>query len=340
MALLAVVVMAAMAGGQAAAAGTSMDDRGRAFIAAEERAEDAVVALTDKKFREMVGPTEERPFDTVIFFTANHLRSKAGLGLDYLRKEFSAVAQSHRREHGSKNSAVRFAEAEVNSAQGVFAALGVNSLPHVAILPGNATLSADKGSIEIAASLRLTESGHEMDRDGMAQFVQEGTGQGVAKAREDSFRDWKLFPFAMLSLVALALRGVVAAVRSGAATSRSAWLTGSALVWWFSMSGGMYNIIRKVPVYQVDPRTGSKVFFTKSFGVQLGAEGMYIAASYLVAGFAVVVLTHVAPLISYKALQRIAAYLCAFFFAASSVTAHSLYQAKTGYPLRVVGWQS
>ena len=61
------------------------------------------------------------------------------------------------------------------------------------------------------------------------------------------------------------------------------YICGSLVVYWFSMSGGMYNIIRNVPFVGMDRRTGKAMLFMSGSG-QMGAEGFIMGTSVVAFG--------------------------------------------------------
>lgn len=64
------------------------------------------------------------------------------------------------------------------------------------------------------------------------------------------------------------------------------WLSGAVFVYFFSVSGAMHNIIRKMPMFFTDRNDPNKlVFFYQGSGMQLGAEGFAIGFLYTVVGF-------------------------------------------------------
>lgn len=300
--------------------------------------DDAVLPLGDGTFKTLARPTASKTYSLALFFTAKHLEGKEGLALPQLRSEFRAVAQSYRREHG-KHSSVFFGEVEFNDAQSVFASLGVESLPHMLVLPEHALpLAPDGRRVNVTPELRLTERGFGLDKNGMSKLVAEVSGQGVNTVRRDSIRDSNAFPLLLLAAVALAGAIVYKAYYSKRLRTATPWLCLSLAVYWFSVSGSMFTIIRNVPMFTVDRKSGAYSFFTSQFGVQLGAEGLCIGGLYLAAALAALAITHGAPLLQKAWLQRAVVYSSATAMTFAAVTALRLYVAKTGYGIRVVGF--
>ena len=328
------LALLALAGGAVAKQHTERERLAQALVGNE----DGVLKLKSGTLSTLGKPTEDKPYALAIFFTARHLEHKQGLGLPKLKADFSAVAQSHRREHG-RSSQVFFAQAEFNDAQSVFQTLGVESLPHMLVLPHRALpLASDGRRVNVSSELRLTERSLGLNKDGIAQLVEEISGQGVKSVRADSIRDSAAFPLLVLALLALA--GLVAykAYHSKALRTVTPWMCASLAVYWFSVSGSMFTIIRNVPMFTLDPKTGKKSFFTSQFGVQLGAEGLYIGGLYLAAALSAVLVTHYAPRINNWLVQRLVGYSAGAVAAYAATTATKWYSTKSGYGIRAVGF--
>ncbi|KAF5941735.1 hypothetical protein HYC85_019377 [Camellia sinensis] len=65
-------------------------------------------------------------------------------------------------------------------------------------------------------------------------------------------------------------------------------------VYFFSVSGAMHNIIRKMPMFLADRNDPSKlVFFYQGLGMQLRAEGFAVGFLYTIVGLLLAFMTHV-----------------------------------------------
>lgn len=111
------------------------------------------------------------------------------------------------------------------------------------------------------------------------------------------------------------------------------WVFGVLVIYWFSVSGGMHNIIRGVPMYYPDQNGQVKVFMPSNHG-QLGAEGFIMGSMYLGFGLSVAALTFAVPKLASESSRRYAA--CACIFSAFMIFRQivSLYTWKTGYRWR------
>ncbi|XP_019235735.1 PREDICTED: probable dolichyl-diphosphooligosaccharide--protein glycosyltransferase subunit 3B [Nicotiana attenuata] len=102
------------------------------------------------------------------------------------------------------------------------------------------------------------------------------------------------------------------------------WMAGSVFVYFFSISGTMYNVINKIPIAMVDRDDPKKlVFFYDGNGMQLGAEGFTV-------GLLLAFITHVLVHVKNRNIQRLVMLLAIFvsFWAVKKVI--YLYNWKTG----------
>lgn len=102
------------------------------------------------------------------------------------------------------------------------------------------------------------------------------------------------------------------------------YVLGGLFIFWFSVSGGMFNIIRGVPLVGYDPRTRNARLFMDGSG-QLGAEGFIMGTHYLAFGVLVALFTRVLPTVKDNASRRAAGYtmlLLAFVLMVSVLNSH------------------
>ena len=74
------------------------------------------------------------------------------------------------------------------------------------------------------------------------------------------------------------------------------YICGSLCVYWFSLSGGMYNIIRGTPFVGVDRRSGQPIIFMPGQG-QVGAEGFIMGTSAVTFGMLIAHFLFIVPTI-------------------------------------------
>jgi oligosaccharyltransferase complex subunit gamma len=82
------------------------------------------------------------------------------------------------------------------------------------------------------------------------------------------------------------------------------YICGSLMVYWFSVSGGMFNIIRQTPFVGIDRRTGKPVVFVGSNSSQVGAEGFIMGSSVVAFGMLLAHFIYLVPTMSDPAQRR------------------------------------
>lgn len=110
------------------------------------------------------------------------------------------------------------------------------------------------------------------------------------------------------------------------------WLSGAVFIYFFSVSGAMHNIIRKMPMFMVDRNDPNKlVFFYQGSGMQLGAEGFAVGSLYTVVGLMLAFVTHVLVWVKDPTVKRVTMIfaMVVSFWAVNKVI--SLDNWKTGY---------
>lgn len=105
-------------------------------------------------------------------------------------------------------------------------------------------------------------------------------------------------------------------------------MLGGLVIYWFSVSGGMYNIIRGMPMFV--PRENGAQFFMQGSG-QLGAEGFMMGATYTAFGVSFALLSLVAPRIQSTTWQRLLCYGCLGVAMFSLSGLLNVYKWKVGY---------
>lgn len=122
--------------------------------------------------------------------------------------------------------------------------------------------------------------------------------------------------------------------------NKNVWMAGSIFVYFFSVSGAMHNIIRKMPMFLVDRNDpGRLIFFYQGSGMQLGAEGFAIGSLYTIVGLLLAFVTHILVSGKNKTVQRLVMLFVLFvsFWAVQKVV--SLDNWKTGYGIHAY-WPS
>lgn len=133
---------------------------------------------------------------------------------------------------------------------------------------------------------RLSES--------MAEFVESKSGFTVGPIERPPMLSRTQVVFIVLIMLAMA-PFMIKRILAGETLFHDyrLWLILSVFVYFFSVSGSMHNIIRKMPMFISDRNDPSKtVFFYQGSGMQLGAEGFAVGFLYTIVGVLLAFLTH------------------------------------------------
>ncbi|XP_074307533.1 putative dolichyl-diphosphooligosaccharide--protein glycosyltransferase subunit 3B [Silene latifolia] len=250
-----------------------------------------VIHLTDHLLTRLTTIPTPRPFSFLIFFDAQNLHSKSELQLPTLFSEFSLVSSSfltntQNDDVSSSNDKLFFFQLEFQHSQRSFARFGVNSLPHIRLVLPHVTDLEKSDKMDQGDFSRLAES--------MSEFVESRTKVSVGPIHRPPF----------LSPAKIAIILAILAVWTPFAVKRflqgntllhdyKIWMFGATFVYFFSVSGTMHNIIRKMPMFITDRNDPSKlVFFYQGSGMQLGAEGFAVGFLYTVVGVLLGFVTH------------------------------------------------
>lgn len=324
MAVVAALVVVATVG---FAEGDRNEDRIAELVHLQSRSKDGVIRVTDNKFLRISSSEVPRPYALVIFFDAEQLWTQQELRLQEYRKEFGLVASSYIKHNGGRSGEgkVFFLDVEFKEGQGTFRTFDVQTLPHVRYLP--------PGSGDQKSSEEMIGSSFPRNAEGVASFVTAKTGEECGAIERPPFLS-KNRMLAVLGLVLVAAPIVgkkLAAPRSPLRNTR-VWMAGALGIYFFSVSGGMHNIIRKMPLFMVDRNDPSKlVFFYQGSGMQLGTEGFVVGFLYTVVGLLLGFVTHLAPHFSSKNAQRIIMIVAITVSFISVRKVISLDNWKTGY---------
>ncbi|CAJ1977258.1 unnamed protein product [Sphenostylis stenocarpa] len=277
----------------------SDDERVSELLSLQSRSKSGIIHLNDQSLaRFLTAVKTPRPYSILLFFDAAQLHEKPELRLTELRNEFSIVASSFITNNPSSNSKLFFCDIEFKESQLSFSQFGVNALPHIRLIGPNMGLQEsepmDQGDFS-----RLADS--------MAEFVEAKTKLSVGPIhRPPIFSRNQLILIAVVILVWIPF--FIKKVLAGQTLLHDpkVWLAGSVFVYFFSVSGAMHNIIRKMPMFLVDRNDPSKlVFFYQGSGMQLGAEGFAVGFLYTVVGLLLAFMTHGLVKIRNVSVQRV-----------------------------------
>ncbi|MCD7451069.1 putative dolichyl-diphosphooligosaccharide--protein glycosyltransferase subunit 3B [Datura stramonium] len=312
---------------------SSSDDLLSELTSLRSQSPTGVIHLSDQLLRRIISVKSPRPFTFVIFFDAKQLHSKPELSLPTLKNEFSLLSSSFL-TNNPENNKIFFFSIEFQESQASFALFGVNSLPHLRLIPPSAA-DLKKDSIQMDGSdlARLAES--------MAEFVEAKTKLTVGPIHRPPMISKK--QMALIVAAGLILSPfLVKKILSGGTLlhDKHVWMAGSIFVYFFSVSGAMHNIIRKMPMFMMDREDpGKLVFFYQGSGMQLGAEGFAVGFLYTIVGLLLAFMTHVLVRLKSRTVQRVVMLFALFvsFWAVKKVI--QLDNWKTGYGIHAY-WPS
>ncbi|XP_042505456.1 probable dolichyl-diphosphooligosaccharide--protein glycosyltransferase subunit 3B [Macadamia integrifolia] len=279
----------------------SDSDRVAELLRLQPRSGSGVIHLDDQSLRRFVTSAKSRSYSLIIFFDAVHLHDKSELHLQELRAEFDLVASAfiNNNKDTPAHSKVFFCDIEFKESQSSFALFGVNTLPHVRYVGPQIQNLKDSEPMDQNDFARMAES--------MAQFVEVKTKVTVGPIERPPPLSKKQIGF-LLALVLISAPFVVKRVIAGDTLFQDPklWLSLAVFVYFFSVSGAMHNIIRKMPMFLADRNDPSKlIFFYQGSGMQLGAEGFAIGFLYTVVGLLLAFVTHLLIRVRNVTVQRV-----------------------------------
>ncbi|KAJ6819682.1 putative dolichyl-diphosphooligosaccharide--protein glycosyltransferase subunit 3B [Iris pallida] len=287
-----------------------------------------VIHLDDRSVARFItsAPTP-RPYALLVFFDAAQLRSKPDLHLPELRSEFALLSHSFHTRHPSPDAPLFFADLEFGESQSSFSLFGVSSLPHLRFIAPDVASLRNSVAMDQSGFARLAES--------MAEFVESSTGLPVGPILRPPPISAKQIGFLLLTLLVSAPFVIKRVLRGDTLVHDvRLWMGLSVFVYFFSVSGTMHNIIRKMPMVLPDRNSpGRLVFFYQGSGMQLGAEGFAVGFLYTTVGLLLATVTHVLVRVRNRTVQNtvMAVAMVVGFWAVAKVI--YLDNWKTGYSI-------
>ncbi|KAH7545788.1 hypothetical protein FEM48_Zijuj01G0130900 [Ziziphus jujuba var. spinosa] len=272
------------------------------LLSLQSRSQSGVIHFDDRSVSRFLSSAKTpRPYWILIFFDAAQLHDKQELHLRDLREEFSVVASSFVTNNQDPSSPSHgklfFCDIEFKESQNSFSHFGVNALPHIRLIGPHQTLK-ESDQMDQGDFSRLAES--------MAEFIESRTKLVVGPINRPPILSKKQLTFIIFAWL-IWMPFLVKKILGGKTLLHDPkiWLTGAVFVYFFSVSGAMHNIIRKMPMFLADRNDPSKlVFFYQGSGMQLGAEGFAIGFLYTIVGLLLAFVTRVLVLIRNKTVQR------------------------------------
>ncbi|KAA8515473.1 hypothetical protein F0562_018916 [Nyssa sinensis] len=315
----------------------SDSDRVAELLTLQSQSESGVIHLTDQHISRFVSSAKApRSFSLLIFFDAAQLHEKTELHLKEILDDFAVLASSYitNNKDTPSESKLFFCHIEFKESQSTFVQFGVNALPHIRLVgPNVKNLKDDSIQMDGSDFSRLAET--------MVEFIESKTKLTVGPIHRPPIVSKKQVIFmaaALLIWSPLMVKKVLAG--ETLLHDSKVWLAGAVFVYFFSVSGAMHNIIRKMPMFLTDRNDPSKlIFFYQGSGVQLGAEGFAIGFLYTIVGLLLAFMIHVLVRVKNRTTQRLVMLTALFvsFWAVKKVV--FLDNWKTGYGIHAY-WPS
>ncbi|XP_021637409.1 probable dolichyl-diphosphooligosaccharide--protein glycosyltransferase subunit 3B [Hevea brasiliensis] len=300
------------------------------LLSLQSQSKTGVIHLDDHTLSRFLTSTKTpRPYSLLIFFDAKQLHDKHELHLQELHGEFSLVASSFILNNPDNSSTsygkLFFCDIEFKESQSSFSLFGVNSLPHIRLVGPNVRNPKESEAMDQGDFSRMAES--------MSDFVASRTKLYVGPIHRPPILSRNQLGF-LFAVLLIWTPFMVKKVLTGQTLLHDPkiWLGGAVFVYFFSVSGAMHNIIRKMPMFLADRNDPSKlIFFYQGSGMQLGAEGFAIGFLYTIVGLLLAFVTHVLVMVKNVTVQRsiMVVSLVVSFWAVNKVI--YLDNWKTGY---------
>ncbi|KAJ4980336.1 hypothetical protein NE237_031173 [Protea cynaroides] len=278
----------------------SDSDRIDELLSLQSRSKSGVIHLDDQSLKRFVLSAKSRSYSLVIFFDAVQLHDKQELHLQDLRVEFELIASTfiNNNKDTPAHSKLFFCDIEFKESQNSFALFGINTLPNIRHVGSQIKNLKDSEPMDQNDFSRMAES--------MAEFIEAKTRLTVGPIQRPPPLSKKQIGF-LLALVLISAPFVVKRVIAGETVLHDPklWLSLAVFVYFFSVSGAMHNIIRKMPMFMADRNDPSKlIFFYQGSGMQLGAEGFAVGFLYTIVGLLLAVVTHLLVKVRSVKVQR------------------------------------
>lgn len=269
-----------------------------------------------------------RSFYLVIFFDALKLHNQSEPNLKSIKSEFALISKSFiiNNHNSSSLSKIFFCEIEFGESEKEFLRFGVHALPNILIAPPNANnLISDSIPMDVGEYSSLAES--------MADFISSKTGLFIGKIHRPPFLSKTQLGFVVVGLL-LWIPFMTKKVIAGETIfhNKRIWIIGTLFVYFFSVSGFMFILIRRIPFFVIDRKDPNKgVFFFKGNSMQFGCEGMCVGFLFIIVGLLLAFVTRVVVRMKDSMLQRVAmiSAMAVSFWAVKKVV--WLAHWKTGY---------
>ncbi|XP_004232741.1 probable dolichyl-diphosphooligosaccharide--protein glycosyltransferase subunit 3B [Solanum lycopersicum] len=295
-----------------------------------------LIHLKDPLLQRILSIPSPKPFSSLIFFDARQLHSKPDNSIPSIKYEFSLLSSSFLTNNPQNNTQIFFFIIEFQESKSSFELFDVQALPHIRLIPIYVTdVKTD--------CIKMDASGYSMGADSMKEFVEMNADVNLGPIHAPPFIPKKMMmiigagfliwsPFLVKKFV----------IGNTHLQNKYIWMVASILLYFFSVSGTMYTIIRKAPLFLIDRNDPGKYhIFYQGSGMQLGAEGFAVGFLYTIVGLLLALMTHVLLHLKNRGTQSLLMALGLFvsFWAVKRVI--YLNNWKTGYGVHAYwpsGW--
>ncbi|XP_023743779.1 probable dolichyl-diphosphooligosaccharide--protein glycosyltransferase subunit 3B [Lactuca sativa] len=269
-----------------------------------------------------------RSFYLIIFFDAIQLHDKLEPNLKTIKSEYAIIAKSFsiNNQNSSNLSKIFFCDIEFSESEKDFLRFSIHTLPNIRIVPPDVDdLKSDSIPLDISESSNLVES--------MAGFIESKTGLSIGRIHRPPILSKSQFGFLIGGLL-ISLPFMTKKILAGETPfhQKRIWMFGIMFVYFFSVSGSMFILIRKVPLFVMDRKDPNKlIFFYKGVGMQFGVEGLYVGFLFMTVGLLLPFITRFIVRIKDSMIQRatMVSAMIVSFWAVREVV--GLNHWKTGY---------
>lgn len=223
-----------------------------------EQSRDGVVRFNEDMYKKYMA-IRKRDYTLVVFLDANQVRGNPQLKMEQLRKEYGLCAKAF--SEGPDQDSLYFVDFVFEESQNIFRLLQAQQLPFVFIF-GN-DLKATQSSININKANQMTFENmgapYPWKAEDMAKFIAARGFQHAEIVRPNFYKSTQFKMYVLAALVGLVL-AVYFMYMTGVLHHPFIYALGSILIFWFSVGGGMFNIIRGMPFFIYD-KDGKMQFF-------------------------------------------------------------------------------
>lgn len=315
---------------------TAVDPRVTRLKALESSSKDGLIVFDEPLFTEYA-LSPDRPYHLVFFGSAQRLMDSPKLQLSKLKAEFIYTAKAFK--SGPDADKIFFIDMWHEHAGPVFSRLGLQALPAIFHWsPSQVGKAGKKVHLPEAAKCGQGIQSYPWPAESIADFVKGRTSASHAPIDRPSFVKSPIFP--LVALAFLGVGGLVAWKLYNSPIVRMTWLwcLGALVIYGFSTSGGMYNIIRGMPMYTYQPGGKVKWWLDQRSG-QLGAEGFLMGSSYVVFSSCISVMVYALPHVKNAKLRGGLSVAAALMALAVGRGIFSAYTTKTHMSMRQFFWE-